>query len=408
MSWTEATAGVSEFVSELEARAGVKFFDHQQEAFAGIAAQAAPVRACLYYKTGAGKTLTGLVTVAESGYSAVLVLAPPSTHKAWQEWGTKIGVEVDAISHAKFRQKDYKISRDTAVIVDEFHLLGGHGGKGWKKMDTMARHLKGPLIIMSATPNYNDAERVYCIQHVLDPHSCRGGYLEFLYRECETEQDPFSQTPKVLGFWKYPDAAAYLAALPYVYYLPDDLVWSIDDIEVWKPRLPELDEFGYDPRSHRVMASGMEERHKRIFYGLVDESGYLRDSVMDVLEDLISRSKTPVLVYADHATVAAAADKSLAAEAAAFDGKVALVTGDTPAKKKEARIQAFRDGVLDVLVGTASLATGTDGLDKMCDCLIILDDTPDDSLRRQLVGRIMPRGEDADASNKRVHRIVLT
>jgi hypothetical protein len=61
-----------------------------------------------------------------------------------------------------------------------------------------------------------------------------------------------------------------------------------------------------------------------------------------------------------------------------------------------------------VLVGTASLATGTDGLDKMCDSLIILDDTEDDSLRRQLVGRIMPRGEAADASKKQVHRLLLS
>ena len=69
---------------------------------------------------------------------------------------------------------------------------------------------------------------------------------------------------------------------------------------------------------------------------------------------------------------------------------------------------AFLDGVLDVLVGTASLATGTDGLDKVCNQLIILDDTDDDSLRRQLIGRIMPRGEGGDASVKQVHRLVLT
>jgi hypothetical protein len=41
----------------------------------------------------------------------------------------------------------------------------------------------------------------------------------------------------------------------------------------------------------------------------------------------------------------------------------------------------------------------------MCDTLIILDDTDDDSLRRQLVGRIMPRGEDTDATGKSVYRI---
>jgi len=88
--------------------------------------------------------------------------------------------------------------------------------------------------------------------------------------------------------------------------------------------------------------------------------------------------------------------------------KHAVVTGSTPAKQKAAYISAFKDGVLDVLVGTASLATGTDGMDKMCDHLVILDDTDDDALRRQLIGRIMPRGADTDASNKIVHRLVLS
>ena len=64
--------------------------------------------------------------------------------------------------------------------------------------------------------------------------------------------------------------------------------------------------------------------------------------------------------------------------------------------------------MLDVLVGTATLATGTDGMDKVCDQLIILDDTDDDALRRQLVGRIMPRGGDGDASSKSVYRFLLT
>lgn len=379
-------------------------FDWQRDAVNGMARQSSPLRACLYFKTGAGKTLTGMLGVHHAGFDEVLVLAPPSTHKAWAEQAISLGMQATLISHAKFRQKDYRISRNTAVIVDEFHLLGGHGGKGWKKMDTLARHLQGPLVIMSATPNYNDAERVYCIQHVLDPHSCKGGYLEFLYRECETEQDPFSQTPKVLGFRNYPDAAAYLAALPGVYYLPDDLVWSIDEIDLEVDEDQALVTYGYDARTHRVMGSIIEEKHKRIFNALVDDDGQLTPDVRQLLHKLLALATTPVLVFANHSTVADAADESLAN----LGHVVTKVTGKTPAKKKEARIQAFRDRVLDVLVGTATLATGTDGLDKMCDCLIILDDTDDDSLRRQLVGRIMPRGEAADASMKKVYRIQLT
>ena len=77
------------------------------------------------------------------------------------------------------------------------------------------------------------------------------------------------------------------------------------------------------------------------------------------------------------------------------------VDGKTTLRTKEERIEDFRTGQLDVLIGTATLATGTDGIDKVCDTMVILDDTDDDSLRRQLVGRILPRGESApDYSNK--------
>jgi superfamily II DNA or RNA helicase len=380
-------------------------FDWQRDAVNGMARQSDPLRACLYFKTGGGKTLTALLGARHKGYDEALVVTPPATYGAWQTQAAALDMQVETISHAKFRMKDFKVSRSKAVITDEFHLLGGHGKQGWKKLDTMARHLQAPLLVLSATPNYNDAERVYCIQHVLDPHSCKGGYLEFLYRECITEQDPFSATPKVLGFQRFASAAEYLAALPYVYYLPDDLVWSIDDLDLSVPVEWAFEEYGYDRHTHRIMGSIIEAKHRRIFNALVEPSGFLNNEALDLVVEKIDQAGGPVLIFANHSTVAEAAELSLAA---AGDRKVTIVTGDTPKKKRDARIQAFRDGVLDVLVGTATLATGTDGLDKVCDTLIILDDTDDDSLRRQLVGRIMPRGTSTDASMKKVFRIVLT
>ena len=392
-------------VDQLAQYVGVTYFDYQLEAFEKARQQTGPGRMCLYYKTGAGKTITGLSLMALWGQPEVLVLAPPATHDAWQQWAQRHGLVVETISHAKFRQKDYRVSRTKAVIVDEFHLLGGHSGKGWKKLDTMARHLQAPLVLMSATPNYNDAERVYCIQHVLDPHSCKGGYLEFIYRHCVTEQNPFGQEPKVLGFHRFKDAAEYLSSLPYVEYLPDDLVWSIQDIGVPQVVPPEMETYGLNVRKDRIMASIIEEKHAVIDHSLVTRDGCVRQRVMAEMANIINQAGGPVLVFANHSTVAEAFDRSWVSAAKGW--KVACVTGSTPAKKKAARIDAFRDGVLDVLIGTATLATGTDGLDKVCDTLIILDDTDDDSLRRQLVGRIMPRGEGGDASTKQVYRLVL-
>ena len=391
-------------INDLGARVGLKWFDYQVETLTAVQASRFPQRECLYYKTGAGKSYTGLACMALWGITQVLVIAPPSTYPAWEKAGAKFGIDVQCMSHAKFRMKDTRVARTQAMIVDEFHLLGGQGGKGWKKMDTLAKHLQAPLVLMSATPNYNDAERVYCIQHVLDPLSCRGGYLEFLYRECETEQDPFSATPKVLGFRNHPDAAAYLAALPGVHYLPDDLVYTINDVPLPREEPAELVRYGYNARRERIIASIIEEKHAIIDLSLIDANlGGIRPHVYDVLADLVGNATTPVLIFSNHSTVAEALDRTLARNGV----KTALVHGGTPAKKKAAYLDAFRDGVLDVLVGTASLATGTDGLDKVCDWLIILDDTDDDSLRRQLIGRIMPRGEGGDATTKQVYRMVL-
>src|SRR5690606_24310855 len=123
--------------------------------------------------------------------------------------------------------------RHVPVIVDEFHLLGGHTGKGWKKLETLAAGLAAPLIIGSATPNYNDAERCYCIVHVLDPLGNRGGFIQWLYQNCETEINPFGAIPNVLGFLHYRDAEEFLASHPQVVYLPDEAPDILHDIPMW-------------------------------------------------------------------------------------------------------------------------------------------------------------------------------
>lgn len=393
---------MSHTLEALESHTGLEFFGHQREAILKAEAnQGMSQRMCLFYKTGAGKTYTALACIKVWGYDESVVIAPPSTHSAWEEAGAKLGVVVQCMSHAKFRMKDTKLSRGAAVIADEFHLFGGHKGKGWKKFDTLARGLVGPIVLASATPNYNDAERVYCIQHVLAPHTCKGGYIEFLYKHCTTEQNPFGMEPIVTGFHQYEGSAEYLADLPEVEYLADDIEYTIVDITYPVTVDQAYEDFGFDARRRRIIASQMEDRHTRVFQGLVSESGFLHEHVYEELIELSGVAPTPLLIYANHATVAVALSDTLT-EAGVCHG---LVTGDTSKKDKEATIQAFKAGAHEVLVGTASLATGTDGMDKVCDWLVILDDTDDDSLRRQLVGRIMPRGLDTDAAKKQIYRL---
>lgn len=393
-------------LNDLAAKAGVTWFDYQVEVLTAAPALPGPQqRLCLYYKTGAGKSITATAALSLMGQDAAVVVAPPSTHQAWEEWGRKLGVDVETMSHAKFRQKDTKLSRHKALIADEMHMFGGHKGQGWKKLSQLGRHLQAPLVMASATPNYNDADRVYCIESILDPVRTRGGYLEFVYRHCNTKQNPFGMEPLIdedRPFRNHKDAADYLSSLPGVFYLPDDLVYQINDITYPVMYPWEFEVFGYDRFNHRIMASGMEERHRRVSMALIDPNGYLNDEVFEILEDLAGAATTPLLVYANHATVAEALSKSLNAAQVGHQ----LVTGKTSKRDKEENIASFKRGEMDVLVGTASLATGTDGLDKMCDWLVILDDTDDDALRRQLIGRIMPRGSDTDASKKQVYRLL--
>ena len=263
-------------------------------------------------------------------------------------------------------------------------------------------HLLVPIIICSATPNYNDVERCYCIQHILNPGSTFGGYIQYIYANCQTEENPFSRTPIVKGFLHYKDAEAYLAAQPKVYYVPDEVKAEVVDVQVQVPSPPdEFEVYGLNRRTGRITASLMEERHQRKFFALVDDDGFLRDEVYDELTTLVGNATTPVLLYCNTTTVA----EALAQSCARHNVNYGMVTGKSTQLQKTAEIQRFKDGAYDVLIGTATLATGTDGVDKMCDTLIIVDDTDDDALRRQLMGRILPRGTDSDASGKSIYRL---
>lgn len=389
LSWYEKAFGIT------------SFYDHQVEAFEAFHEQEHKA-ACLYFPTGKGKTKTALTMMHLEGVREVLVLAPPSTHQDWVAQGKWIGMRVTAISHAKFRQPAYNVkSRDTAIIVDEFHLLGGRKADGWKKFDRrIAPHLKAPFIICSATPSYNDAERVYCVHHVLDPAGSAGGFAQYQLEHCHLEV-AYRGLPKVVGFKDYENAAEFLQSLPGVYYMEDDANYVIRDEHLKVPVPDEWATYNFDARTGLLMHSLMTRRVSWANHHYLDDDGTLSVEVMDWLNTTIPR-RQPVLVYCDKTTVAAPTADYLSTT----HGKVELLTGKTSAKRKAEIINNFRAGRIEVLVATATLATGTDGLDKVCNTLLILQDTQDDSLRRQLIGRILPRGND-DGTPKHFHRLLL-
>ena len=392
---------------KIEQLLGKALFDHQRAALDfWESARLVEDRLCLYYKTGSGKTLTSLLCMwaRVQGQETVLVVAPPSTHMSWVAAAAVLGMEVECVSHAKFRQQAFKVLRTTPIIIDEFHMLGGYQAQGWKKLERISRGLQAPLIICSATPNYNDVERCYCVQKIVDPDSTRGGYLEFLYQHCETRQSPFSMTPEVVGFRSQQSAAEFLAAMRNVLHVPDDVDYTVQDVPLPRQMSLEFDEYGLSPFGTRLMASQIEARHTERRFNLVDANDLFRQSVYDELSRLVGDlPPTKVLMFCNSSRIAEALYQCLCSN----NVPAGIITGKDSKKVKEKELHRFIHGDVEVLVGTASIATGTDGIDKVSDLLILVDDTDDESLRRQIIGRILPRGADTDASKKVIYRLIF-
>ena len=392
---------------KIEQLLGKGLFDHQRAALDFWESDRPHRdRLCLYYKTGSGKTLTSLLCMwaRVQDQDPILVVAPPSTHMSWAAAAAVLGIEVECVSHAKFRQQAFKVQRTRPIIIDEFHMLGGYQAQGWKKLERIARGLQAPLIICSATPNYNDVERCYCVQKIVDPDSARGGYIEFLYQHCETRQSPFSMTPDVIGFRSQQSAAEFLAAMRNVLHVPDDVDYTVQDVPLPRQMSLEFDEYGLSPFDLRLMASQIEARHTERRFNLIGTDDQFRQSVYDVLAELVGNlPPTKVLMFCNSSRIAQALHQCLCS----YGVVAGIITGKDTKKAKEAELHRFISGDMEVLVGTASIATGTDGIDKVSDLLILVDDTDDESLRRQIIGRILPRGVDTDASKKVIYRLTF-
>ena len=384
---------------ELAEKLGIDWFDYQTEAFEKFDANRLK-RICLFFRTGAGKTYTSLGCLRLEGCIAALVIAPPRIHDQWLAAAEAIGITIAVVSHEKFRMADYHPPK-MPIIVDEFHQLGGLTGQGWKKLRTHTDRLADPVIIMSATPYWNSAERVFCAKRIVEGY---GDYQKFIMDECWLEPNRYSKLPTVLGFRNYESTEEWMAAQAWTCYLPDTREIDIVDVEYPGYEPQELIDYGLNRRRNRIMASDMEERHVLRRFNLLDDEQFLRPEVFDVLVGLTGNATGPVVMYCNSSFIAEGVFSTLQYNSA----RAELLTGNVSPKKGSAILDRFKAGELDVLVGTATMRTGTDGLDRVCDTLIIIDDTEDDAARQQLIGRILPRGVEQPIDNKRVWRLVAT
>ena len=351
-------------------------------------------RQLLFYPTGTGKTKTSLALLYSAGFESMVVIAPPKTHSGWIADAKTLGVTIKPMSVQKFRMADTKLPKDTPIIVDEFHQTGKHGGPAFKKLERMARFFPG-IILASATPEYNDADRVYCAAKIIEPEKHMGGYLAWVQRNCHTSPNPFAITPYIDGLIGYEgeDAAAqWLVDQGWCAYIEDTADWEAIDLEIesdWDPTY--FDQLGFDESQTRIMASDMEARHRIEYLLRVDpETGRVRNGIMEELIKVMQEGDKPWLVFCHHETIARALMAVMSEVWETY-----LITGTQSGKEVEQNKQGFLKSTAStrVLIGTSALATGVDGIDKVCDRLLIFDDiVGDHSLRRQLIGRVLPRG----------------
>ena len=152
-----------------------------------------------------------------------------------------------------------------------------------------------------------------------------------------------------------------------------------------------------------LCTSTMLRSHIQRRMNTFDKNG-LRQEIIDQLTILVENAPSKILIYSTSTVILNALENYLLLQKANYS----LIDGVMSTYKKTQELQAFlTDPDVFFLIGTAAMATGTDGIDKVADTLIILDDTPDDSARKQLIGRILPRGTASDASKKQVYRFVF-
>lgn len=353
-------------------------------------------RIFLFFPTGEGKSKTSLALVRSRGFDKLVVVAPKKTHAQWERDAATLGFQMKLYSPEKFRMKGTAVPTNVPWIIDEYHKLGGHAGLGFKKWKALSTRIKAPIVGMSATPNYNDADRVFCLEVTFEEHPVFN-YEDWLYKNCEVEPNRFAYYPTVTGLLNFDSPIDMLKSKPWVAFVEDTSTWNKGELVLPTWYDYKFEQYGLIERRVRVCASDMEKRHKRVDLRFINDKGRIRKRVLKAVKEELARypQYKKWLIVCAHKSVAEALYESLKRD-------VWLITGDT--KDIEPEKNGFIVAKSGWLIGTTALAEGVDGLDKTCQAMLLLDDIEgDDSKRRQIIGRILPRGR-----NDGIERLVIT
>src|SRR5690606_19356293 len=93
---------------------------------------------------------------------------------------------------------------------------------------------------------------------------------------------------------------------PGVFYVEDDAVYDIVDIEMPSAVPEELELYGLNRRRERICASIIEKMWARTYHNLLDDHSSFRDEVYERLTELAGEATGPVIFFSASSEVAVA------------------------------------------------------------------------------------------------------
>lgn len=376
---------------------------YQKEAIDGvcglIASQETIKNTLLYFSMGKGKTLTATQIVhnvqKSKVISSLIVVAPPSTHKQWEDLLKKyIDIPFKIVSHQWLGKNDGILSKNlskTLLIVDEVHQAANRGKTLTKAVSRLINSAFAS-ILMSGTPFRNKEERLYVVHSWLFENI--GSYENWLHLHCNTEPDRFAYYPKFISFkvGEIEDFLEHIDAgiFKRIFIEKENLMFKKKEINLPLNNhdatiLERYSVYGND----RIQVIN-SVRQKMAYLNYLKYCKYIDRNEngelllygprKDIIELIKKYKERNPIVYSFSSKVS----KMFFNE---YKEKSYQVDGKTPKKKKEEIINLYKkEG--GIMFATDSISTGTDGLQEVTDLIIILDDTMDNTNREQLIGRI--------------------
>lgn len=406
-------------------------YDYQEEIVSRILDE--PSKAALIAAgLGAGKTIMAVEFARRATFKhpTILVICPLGTRVSWEKTFKAQGLQVpvhriDSTTKGKLAMQDlksgtmgvYLIGREYfrrnnwstfkkvgVVIVDEYHVFTNRDSLGHKKLKTLKPEWK---IAMSGTPWGNKFENAWAMARWLwgsptvtsrfwgDPEKGLSGFVSD-FAETEVVYTAHGKARKITG---EREPGKFVSTLPC--YLrpelpPHPVVYDFLYTELTPAQRKMYDKFEQDsyvwlgenalvedlPIVQRIrlreMALGTVSLSEE---GEVVFADDMKSSKVDVLKEYISaHPDDPILVLTHSKKFANIVVNRLP------DAK--LWTGDTPHEEREKLKDTFGVEFKYLVATIASVAEGIDGLQHHCSTMVWLSRTENNTLNKQVEGRL--------------------